>query len=177
LISNPQRTGVAPSLSIQENLLPYQYTNPQYRNHGFLDKEKLKEEADRLIKEYDIRCISGQENAGTLSTSSAQKLLAAREFSNEPVLLVAYQPTAYTGDSSAAFLKKKLIELRDEGTAILLVPTDWREFSTLADSVVVLHQGSVAAYIHGVQGNEDLNPYINGQARMSNEELEAVCFE
>ncbi|MDD2993413.1 MAG: ATP-binding cassette domain-containing protein [Pygmaiobacter sp.] len=177
LISNPQRTGVVPSLSIQENLLPYQYTNPEYRNHGFLDKEKLKEEADRLIKEYDIRCISGQENAGTLSTSSAQKLLAAREFSNEPVLLVAYQPTAYTGDSAAAFLKKKLIELRDEGTAILLVPTDWREFSTLADSVVVLHQGSVAACIHGVQGNEDLNPYINGQARMSNEELEAVCFE
>ena len=104
-------------------------------------------------------------------------MLAARELSNEPVLLVAYQPTAYTGDDAAAFLKKKLIELRDEGTAILLVPTDWREFSTLADSVVVLHQGSVAAYLTGVQGNEDLNPYINGQARMSNEELEAVCFE
>ena len=63
LLSTPQYSGVAASLSIQENLLPYQYTHPNYRNYGFLDQEKLEKEADRLIKEYDIRCQSGEENA------------------------------------------------------------------------------------------------------------------
>ena len=177
LISTPQRIGVAPALSIQENLLPYQYTNPAYRSHGLLDKEKLKAEADRLIGEYDIRCAGGWENAAVLSTSSAQKLLAAREFSNEPVLLVAYQPTFGTSEETAAFLEKKLIELRNEGTAILLVPTDWDEFATLADSALVLDKGQVSAYLPKVQGGEVLDPYINGESRMSDEELEAVCFE
>lgn len=177
LISTPQRIGVAPALSIQENLLPYQYTNPAYRSHGLLDKEKLKAEADRLIEEYDIRCADAQENAAVLSTSSAQKLLAAREFSNEPVLLVAYRPTFGTSEETAAFLEKKLIELRDEGTAILLVPTDWDEFATLADSALVLDKGQVSAYLPKVQGGEELDAYINGESRMSAEELEAVCFE
>ena len=177
LLSTPQYSGVAASLSIQENLLPYQYTNPDYRNYGLLDQEKLKEEAERLIKEYDIRCQSGEENASVLSNSSTQKLLAAREFSNEPVLLVAYQPTFGTSEETAAFLEKKLIELRDEGTAILFVPTDWDEFSTIADSVLVLHEGSISAYFPSPVGQEELNPYINGEARMSAEELEAVCFE
>ncbi len=177
LISSPQRVGVAPSLSIQENLLPYQYTNPAYRNHGMLDQEKLKQEAVRLVKEYDIRCGSVEENASVLSTSSAQKLLAAREFSNEPVLLVAYQPTFGTSEETAAFLEKKLLELRDEGTAILLVPTDLDEFAAIADSALVLYQGSVSAYLPKVSGKEELDPYINGEKWMTQEELEAVCFE
>ncbi len=177
LLSTPQYSGVASSLSIQENLLPYQYTNPDYRNHGLLDQEKLGQESERLIKEYDIRCQSDEENASVLSTSSTQKLLAAREFSNEPVLLVAYQPTFGTSEETAAFLEKKLLRLRDEGTAILLVPTDWNEFAAIADSVLVLHQGSVSAYFAQPVGQEKLNPYMNGELQMSSEELEAVCFE
>ena len=110
-------------------------------------------------------------------TSSTQKLLAAREFSNEPVLLVAYQPTFGTSEETAAFLEKKLLRLRDEGTAILLVPTDWNEFAAIADSVLVLHQGSVSAYFAQPVGQEKLNPYMNGELQMSSEELEAVCFE
>lgn len=177
LISTPQRIGVAPTLSIQENLLPYQYTNPDYRRSGVLDKEKLRAEAERLVQEYDISCGSVEDNASVLSGASAQKLLAAREFSNEPVLLVAYRPTFGTGEEPAAFLEKKLIELRDEGTAILLVPTDWDEFVTLADSAIVLHEGSIVAYVDKVHGDEDLDAYINGTARMSAEEVGAVCFE
>ncbi len=177
LLSSPQRIGVAPSLSIQENLLPYQYTNPAYRNHGLLDQEKLRQEAQRLVQEYDIRCASVEENASVLSTSSAQKLLAAREFSNEPVLLVAYQPTFGTSEETAAFLEKKLLELRDEGTAILLVPTDLDEFAAIADSALVLYQGSITAYLPKVTGKEELDPYISGERRMTQEELEAVCFE
>ena len=177
LLSTPEFDGVATSLSIQENLLPYQYANPDYRNYGLLDQEKLKKEADRLIQEYDIRCKSGQENASVLSTSSTQKLLAAREFSNEPVLLVAYQPTFGTSEETAAFLEKKLIELRDEGTAVLLVPTDWNEFAVIADSVLVLYQGSVSAYFPKPVSQSQLDPYMNGEKRMSEEELEAVCFE
>ena len=177
LIAASHRTGVANTLSIQENLLPYQYSNPEYLNEGLLDNDKLAQEAQHLLEEYQIDYDDVNDLASTLSSASKQKLLFARECSNEPVLLIAYRPTAGTSGANASLLRQKLLELRREGTAILLVPTDAEEYRLLADSSLVLHQGRQTACCQGKPEQEILDQYISGELCMTREEMEAMCFE
>ena len=177
LIAASHRTGVANTLSIQENLLPYQYSNPEYLNEGLLDNDKLAQEAQHLLEEYQIDYDDVNDLASTLSSASKQKLLFARECSNEPVLLIAYRPTAGTSGANASLLRQKLLELRREGTAILLVPTDAEEYRLLADSSLVLHQGRQTACCQGKPEQELLDQYISGELCMTREEMEAMCFE
>lgn len=173
LISAPGRLGVASSLSIQENLLPYQYANPAYLHEGLLDDEKLQQLARKLVQEYDIDCGSVDDLAGTLSAASAQKLMFARECSNEPVLLIAYRPTAGTSEANAALLRRKLVQLQQEGTAVLLVPTDAEEYQQLADSTLVLHEGRASAHCTGLLALDELDAYATGRKQMTQEEMEA----
>ncbi|MEG1932481.1 MAG: hypothetical protein RR075_05170, partial [Pygmaiobacter sp.] len=177
LIAASRRVGIAPSLSVQENLLPYQYSNPDYLKDGLLDNEKLAQEAKDLMREYHIDCEDASEPASTLSSSSQQKLVFARECSNEPVLLIAYHPTAGTSSANAAFLQQKLLELRRGGTAILLVPTDSEEYRQLADSTLVLRRGERVAYCEGRLDPEQLDAYSFGAQSMTKEEMEALCVE
>ncbi|MCI6640906.1 MAG: ATP-binding cassette domain-containing protein [Pygmaiobacter massiliensis] len=173
LINDPNTSGIAPRLSIQENLLPNQYTNPAYLKDGLLDGEKLRRRAEKLVEEYQIKCDSVEDMASTLSQASARKLLFARECSSEPVLLVAYRPTAATSTNNAALMRRKLIALRDEGAAILLVPTDLEEYQQLADTTLVLHQGRVAAYCEGLLEPSELDAYMTTPAQPANDEMEA----
>lgn len=174
LISQPRLAGVAPKLSIQENLLPSQYANPEYLHHGLIDNDKLTAKAQELICEYDIECNSVNDLASTLSAASAQKLLFARECSSEPVLLVAYRPTAGTSEENAAMLRRKLLDLRNAGTAILLVPTDPEEYRALADTTVVLHKGRVAATKQGRMTTLQMDAYSTGKEKMTTQEMEAM---
>lgn len=75
------------------------------------------------------------------------------------------------------FVRNKIVELRDAGTAVLLISADLNEILELSDSLIVMHNGEVAAYLpDSSQVTEtELGEYMLGIRRQGDEEIRRVC--
>jgi simple sugar transport system ATP-binding protein len=81
--------------------------------------------------------------ASTLSGGNQQKVIVAREFSRPIKLLIASQPTRGLDVGSIEYIHKRIIEKRDEGTAVLLVSTELDEIRALSDRIAVMFEGKI----------------------------------
>ncbi len=135
--------GLAGEATVKENLtLPYANTSG-YQKGGMLRQEKLAEKARELVDEYDIRVSSIDAAVESLSGGNAQKIVIAREFSQQPDLLLAAQPTRGLDIQTRRFVWDKLLELRSGGAAILLVSSDLPEVKALSDRLAVMYEGKI----------------------------------
>jgi simple sugar transport system ATP-binding protein len=121
------KEGVVLEFSISENLILGLHRKRPFAQRGLIDHEVMKQYAGRLISEYDIYPPLMEKAAGTLSGGNLQKLVLAREISKKPKLIVASQPTRGLDVAASEFTRKKLLEERKKGTAILLISEDLDE--------------------------------------------------
>ena len=94
-----------------------------------------------LIARFDVRAPGPHIPAGKLSGGNQQKLVVAREFSQNPRVIVANKPTRGLDIGAAAYVHQKLLEERARGVAILLVSSDLDEVLLLSDRVLVMFNG------------------------------------
>ena len=171
--------GVAAEGSIGENLISDRYDKLAY-NKGLLQKVKdLVQKSNELIQDYSIKCDGLTQKVNMLSGGNIQKVVVAREFSSEPELIIADQPTRGIDVGSTEFIRKKLVELRDEGTAILLVSADLNEVMELSDSLIVMYEGEVAAYFEDASKVDEmeLGMYMLGLKKMEAKEMGGAMGE
>jgi len=171
--------GIAGEGSIEENLISDR-SNEKRFNHGPLFNMKaIHEESDRLIEDYAILCKSGKQQVKMLSGGNIQKVVVAREFSCNPKLIIADQPTRGIDVGATEFIRKKLVELSREGAAVLLVSADLNEVMELSDSLIVLYGGKIAAYFEDTSELNDtiMGEYMLGIKQQSPEEIRRVCHE
>jgi ABC-type uncharacterized transport system ATPase subunit len=100
---------------------------------------------------------------GSLSGGNMQKVVLAREIAAEPRLLVASQPTRGVDIGAAQVLRQRLVALRDQGAAVLLVSSDLDELLELSDRIAVLFQGRIVAHFAaGTVDARELGLYMTG---------------
>jgi general nucleoside transport system ATP-binding protein len=130
-------TGLAPSLSIAENL---QLT----RAHGvLLDRDRWADHARGLMREFDIRAPGPHTATARLSGGNIQKVLLARELASGPSALVVASPTRGLDVGATQFVRELLADRRDAGCGILLISVDLDEIRALSDRILVLYEGAV----------------------------------
>ena len=114
-----------------------------------------------------------------LSGGNVQKVVVAREFSNNPSLVIANQPTRGIDVGATEFIRKRLVELRDEGTAVLLISADLNEVLELSDSLIVMNEGKIAAYLEDASVITDmiLGEYMLGVRTQTPEEIARVAYD
>ena len=170
-------SGCAANLTIQENLFSSQYRDPRYSGRQMLKRKSIEKRSDELIKEFLIKCKSRKQNVGMLSGGNIQKVIVAREFSTEPDIIIANQPTRGIDVGAAAFIRKRLLEFRDAGCAVLLVSADLTELFSLSDRLAVMYKGKFAGFFTDVdQVTEDeLGQHMLGIKKA--EVLEGVFYE
>lgn len=137
--------GIAPSLSLGDNLALRCFRRPEYQWGPFVRRRKLQEMAQRLIAAFDIRPSDLKTPAGTLSGGNIQKLVLARELQQAPTLLVAVNPTAGLDVATVEFVRDRLLSLAREGVGILLVSEDLDELLVLCNRVLVMFESQVVA--------------------------------
>ena len=103
----------------------------------------MRENADRLIKSYDIMTPTVETPVRMLSGGNLQKVILARETSGHPELMVAVHPTRGLDVGATEAVHKLLIEQRDSGAAILLISEDLDELLSLSDRLVVMYEGQI----------------------------------
>lgn len=139
--------GVAPTLSVADNLLAAIYHRPPQSRRGWIDAPQGSALVSRLIDMFGIVGRSARTPVQSLSGGNMQKVVMARELAATPRFLVACQPTRGVDIGAAASLHQHLRMLRDGGAAVLLVSADLDELIALSDRIVVLFRGRIVAHV------------------------------
>lgn len=171
--------GIAASASIEENIMSDRFYKKKFNKGMLFNMDAMHEESDQLIKDYLVLCKNRNQAVGMLSGGNIQKVVVAREFSAEPTLIIADQPTRGIDVGATEFIRKKLVELSREGAAVLLVSADLNEVMELSDSLVVFYNGKIAAYFEDTSmlTDEIMGEYMLGLKKQSDEEVRRVCHE
>ena len=138
-----QRHGLVLSFPIHDNLVLCTYYLDPFAKGMALKQDKINETAAELVEQYDVRTPSVYVPVSTLSGGNQQKVIVAREFSRPIKLLIASQPTRGLDVGSIEYIHKRIIEKRDEGTAVLVVSSELDEIIALSDRIAVMYKGQI----------------------------------
>src|SRR5438445_4234356 len=139
-------TGVAPNLSVADNLLLNRYRDPQFGGL-LLDRRAMLNDARRLMAEFGIRAAGPGAPVRTLSGGNLQRLILARELSIRPRLILAFHPTRGLDVAGTEAVHRLLLRQRRAGAAVLLISEDLDEILLLGDRIAVLHGGEIAGTV------------------------------
>ncbi len=138
-----QRHGLILSFPIHDNLMLCTYYKRPFAKGISLQPQPIFNNAEELVKEFDVRTPSVYVNAGTLSGGNQQKVIVAREFSRPIELLIASQPTRGLDVGSIEYIHQQIVKKRDEGTGVLLVSSELDEILALSDRIAVMYKGKI----------------------------------
>ncbi|MBQ7092284.1 MAG: ATP-binding cassette domain-containing protein, partial [Clostridia bacterium] len=171
--------GVAKNMSIRENLIADKISLPKYNKKVTLNDEAIDADTEQWIKDFDVVCSGSEQPVGMLSGGNVQKVVVARELTSFTKLIVCDQPTRGIDVGATEFIRKRLVQKRDEGNAVLLVSADLGEVMNLSDKLIVMYGGEIVAYFPDVTDitEEDLGFYMLGIKRMTAEEIGGAYVE
>jgi ABC-type uncharacterized transport system ATPase subunit len=150
------RRGLLLDFDLSENsILGLHYRKPAVGAGPFLDLRGIRARAQEIIRDFDVRPANPDLPARALSGGNQQKLIIGREFGLRPKLLLVSQPTRGVDIGAIEFIHRKLVELRDEGCAILLVSAELEEVTSLADRLLVFYHGRVVGEVDPKQSTQE----------------------
>ena len=139
--------GLIGSFSIAENLILDTHDLAPVAQRGQIDKEFVRENASKLVKEFDVRTQSIFESASSLSGGNKQKVVLARELSRTVELVIASQPTRGLDVGSIEFVHERLLAERAANRAVLLISSELDEVAALADRIAVIYKGGIVGIV------------------------------
>ena len=160
-----EEDGLIGSFSIEENLILDLHDLPPYAKGPVISQSVVNSEAQKRVKEFDIRTQSAKDLASSLSGGNKQKVVLARELSRPVKLLVASQPTRGLDVGSIEFVHERIIAERDAGRAVLLFSTELDEVTALADRIAVMYRGEFIAIVPADTSREELGLLMAGVKR------------
>lgn len=173
--------GVSAGQDILHNLIPFLTSDKNYTSHGVLKMRRLRKLADEVSRDFLVKCDSSGQLVSMLSGGNMQKVVVGRELSaktrKQAPLVVADQPSRGIDIGATKFIHRKLLEMRDQGTAILLISADLNEILELSDSVIVLYDGKISGYFQDTKEltEKELGQYMLGIKMQTPEQIKGVC--
>ena len=150
-----QRDGVVGAFPVRDNLVLNTFRRRPFARGLRIDRRAIRDNASRLMADFDIRAASPEVAAATLSGGNQQKVIVAREFGHADRLLIAAQPTRGLDVGSIQYIHRRIVDKRDEGAAVLLVSTELDEVLALADRVIVVFRGHIVGTVPRADATRD----------------------
>ena len=160
--------GLVLDYSLENNMVLQTYFKPRFTNKfGFLKKKEIRDYAERLIEQYDVRSSQGPiTQARTMSGGNQQKAIVAREIDKDPSFLIAVQPTRGVDVGAIELIHKQIVEERDKGKAVLLVSLELDEVMDVSDRILVMYEGEIVGEFKPEEVTvEELGLYMTGAKR------------
>jgi ABC-type uncharacterized transport system ATPase subunit len=135
-----------PSMSVAENLALRKFDRaPFSKMRWLLNRSAIREAASAVIRTFSIRPPFPDTPIRNLSGGNVQRAVLGRDLAGgEARILVVANPCHGLDLVATAFVHNHLIELRNNGGALLLVSEDLDELAKLADRIVVVSSGTIA---------------------------------
>ncbi len=135
------RFGIAPGLFLYDNAILKQHHLKKFSNRLFIRYSRVKQHTRSLVSDFNVSAPSINTEIRNLSGGNIQKLILGREISERPVLLVASHPTYGLDVGATEYLRKQLLDLRNQGSSVLLFSEDLEEIFELCDRIAVIFNG------------------------------------
>ena len=150
-----QKHGLVLDFAIEDNLIIQHYNEEPYAKNGIMQRAAIRENATKLQEQFDIRPRNSEAKpAGQLSGGNQQKVIIAREITNDKNLLIAVNPTRGLDVGAIEFVHKYLVEQRDKNKAVLLVSFELDEIMSLSDRIEVIFDGQINGSVKGSEADE-----------------------
>lgn len=139
--------GIAPDMSVDENLIMKSFKNSDFRHGIFQDKKAIRRNAVEKIEQFAIKSGPDGTPVRYLSGGNIQKVIIARELSEKPAVLVALYPTRGLDIGSASYVHKVIADGADDGMSTILIAEDLDELLKLSDRIAVMFRGQLIGYV------------------------------
>ncbi|TPM14784.1 ABC transporter ATP-binding protein [Mesorhizobium sp. B2-3-5] len=135
--------GLVLAFEENENSILGYHDDPRYLKGPFLNVDAIMADAKDKIEKYDIRPGNPRLKTANFSGGNQQKIVLAREMEQDPGVLIVGQPTRGVDVGAIEFIHKRLIAMRDQGKAVLVVSVELDEIRSLSDRILVMFAGRI----------------------------------
>ena len=130
--------GLVLDYSLEQNMVLQRYFEDEFQTIGFIKDDDVRDYANRLIEQYDVRSGQGPITISrTMSGGNQQKAIIARELDRKHNLLIAVQPTRGLDVGAIEYIHSQIIKSRDNGAAVLLVSFELEEVISIKDNLTI----------------------------------------
>ena len=166
--------GLVLDYTLEQNLVLQRYKEERFQRMGFIKDAAVREYAESLIEQYDVRSGQGPVTvARSMSGGNQQKAIIARELDREKPLVVAVQPTRGLDVGAIEYIHSQLVKERDEGKAVLLVSLELDEVMSLSDRILVIFEGEIVGEFDPKNITvQELGLYMAGAKRQGKEDAQ-----
>lgn len=159
--------GLVLDFTLEDNMVLQKFNDAQFEKFGFIKFDAVREYAEKLIEQYDVRSGQGPVTISrSMSGGNQQKAIIARELDRNKQLVVAVQPTRGLDVGAIEYIHSQLVKQRDEGKAVLLVSLELDEVMSLSDRILVMYEGEIVGEFDPKKVTpEELGLYMAGAKR------------
>ena len=151
-----QRMGLVTSFAANESSILGYHDDRAYNGPLLMHRREIIASSQRQMHEFDVRPSDPLLRCDGFSGGNQQKIIVARELDRDPDVLLIGQPTRGLDIGAIEFIHRRLIELRDQGMAILLVSVELDEIRSLSDRILVMFDGAIAGEVSGAEATEQI---------------------
>ncbi|MBQ9943965.1 MAG: sugar ABC transporter ATP-binding protein [Clostridia bacterium] len=127
------------------------------------NSRQIREQANRMINELDIRCFGPTQHTGTLSGGNQQKVCIARALTMDPKFLFVSEPTRGIDIGAKKLVLETLVKLnREQGMTIVMVSSELQELRSICDRIMIVSEGEVVDTLSPDASDADFGLAMSG---------------
>jgi len=150
-----QKRGLVLDFTVADNMVLENHDKAPFAKWGVLSHQDIDSFACALVEKFDVRPRNITIPARNLSGGNQQKVIIAREVTQNPDLLIAAQPTRGLDVGSIEYIHKSLVAQRDKDKAVLLVSLELDEVMNVSDRIAVMYKGKIVAVFDSKEADVD----------------------
>ena len=153
--------------TLENNIVLQKYRESRFQKMGFINRPAVREYAEGIIAQYDVRSGQGPVTISrSMSGGNQQKAIIGRELDRGNPLLIAVQPTRGLDVGAIENVHSQLVAQRDSGKAVLLVSLELDEVMSLSDRILVMYEGEIVGELDPKATTvQELGLYMAGAKR------------
>jgi len=148
-----KRDGLVLALDVRSNISLT--TLSDLVSGGLMNKKKESTLAEKYIKELNIKTASHKQAVKNLSGGNQQKIVLAKWLATKPKVLLLDEPTRGIDINAKNEIYKLILQLANEGMAIILVSSELPEILAVSDRILVMCEGNLSAEFTAIEATED----------------------
>ena len=146
--------GLVMDFPAEDSLMLGHHHYRRFGAHGLISREKVRSYAEALMPQFDVRPSDPELRSADFSGGNQQKIVLAREISDAPKVFLVGQPTRGVDIGAIEAIHRRLLEMRSQSCAILLVSFELDEVMSLADRIIVMNAGRIVGEVAAATTDE-----------------------
>jgi ribose transport system ATP-binding protein len=126
----------------------------QISKFGFVDKKKEKTITQEYIQSLKTKTPNMEQIVGNLSGGNQQKVVIAKTLAAKCGIIIFDEPTRGIDVGAKQEIYKLIVNLAEEGNAIIIVSSEMEELIGLSDRIIVLYESKIAGELTRQEANQ-----------------------